>query len=934
MAKRKTQKKEKSGKSKPSSKNSPRDKSTPQAGNLQAGEDHLTLVAIGASAGGIEATSELLKSLPADTGLSFVLVQHLDPKHHSMLTDLLSKQTAMRVSEIKDGMSIERNHFYVIPPNASMTVAGRTLQLHPREEARGVPMPIDHFMRSVAEEYRERSIGVVLSGSGTDGTLGIAEIQAQGGVTFAQDDVTAKYNSMPRSAVNSGAIDYVLPPKEIARELARIARLPLSQGPTSIEKLVPAADGAVLSSIFQTLRRGTGVDFTHYRQTTILRRIQRRMVVHKIEKLDEYVRYLHANASEIKSLYQDMLINVTSFFRNPPVFDLLHSVVFPSIMKLRHPESVLRVWTPGCASGEETYSVAICLLEFLGEKAAQVPIQFFGTDVSEVCVTKARAGVYPENIEGDVSPERLKRFFTRVEDGYRISKSIRDMCIFAQHNVLNDPPFSQMDLICCRNLMIYLEPILQNKVLSLFHYATRADGYLMLGTSEGVGSASNLFTSVDRTYKIYSKKVTTNRQAVTFSLNRAADRPEYGTVRTPLRQPESSSNYLEAQKEFDRRLVAQFAPATVFVNDELEIVHTRGNVSPYLKLSPGRASLNILKMAREALLIDLRNALGRAKKEGAILRKKGIALKDGNSNGDGDEDGSGIGEHGQSKMRLVGFDVMPMHLGQTKEQYFMIVFREEGFLAAPEQNAKESRNEQKAIAVSNARITKLEQELAATKEYLQSVIENQEAMNEELQSANEEILSSNEELQSTNEEMETAKEELQSANEELSTVNDELRSRNSDFSTANNDLTNLLSSIDLTVVMLGPDATIRRFTPLAQKTLGLIPGDVGRPFLNINPGVAIPNLQQMALQVVGNAQLIEKEIPIQDGKGYQLRILPYRTAEGKHEGAVVTLTEVFPMMPNASGASSAKDEKRRGKIFASKIDGSESASGKSTPSKT
>jgi two-component system, chemotaxis family, CheB/CheR fusion protein len=865
----------------------------------QIGEPQHTIVAIGASAGGIEATNELLKNLPADTGLSFVLVQHLDPKHQSMLTDLLSKQTTIAVSEVKDGMRIERNHIFVIPPNTSMSISDGQLRLHPREESKGVHMPIDYFMRSVAEEYGPRSIGIVLSGSGTDGTLGIAEIQAQGGVTFAQDDATAKYNSMPRSAVNSGCVDYVLPPKQIARELARLSRLSYAQAPFTGEAPIPASEGAAaLSSIFQMLRRSTGVDFTHYRQTTILRRIQRRMVVHKLEKLDEYVRYLHSNAGEIKALYQDMLINVTSFFRNPPVFDLLRTLVFPSIMKLRPPESIIRVWTPGCASGEETYSVAIALLEFLGDKASQVPIQFFGTDVSDPSVTKARAGVYPENIQSDVSPERLKRFFTRVEGGFRISKSIRDMCIFAQHNVLNDPPFSQMDLICCRNLLIYLEPVLQNKVISLFHYANRVNGYLVLGTSEGVGSANNLYTNVDRTYKVFSKKATAARQPVTFSLNRMADRAEYGTVRTPLRPPESSSNYLEAQKEFDRRLVTQFVPATVFVNDELEIVHTRGNVSRYLKLAPGRASLNILKMARESLLIELRNALGRAKKEGTTVRKQGVVLKNGNGNGSGngqgDGNGNGAGHRGKPMTRLVSFDVIPLHLGQTKELYFMVVFQEDDAPETAKHRSKRSRLEQKAVDATNNRITKLEQELSATKEYLQSVIETQEATNEELQSANEEILSSNEELQSTNEELETAKEELQSANEELSTVNDELRNRNTDISTANNDLTNLLSSIDIAVVMLGPDATIRRFTPQAQKTLGLIPGDIGRPFLNINPLVQIPNLQQMVLQMIGNAQVVEKEVAVREGHSYQVRILPYRTAEGKHEGAVITLVEIHP----------------------------------------
>jgi two-component system, chemotaxis family, CheB/CheR fusion protein len=850
------------------------------------GDERVVVVAIGASAGGMEATKELLQHLPAETGLSFVLVQHLDPKHHSMLTDLLSKQATIAVSEVKDGMRIERNHFYVIPPNTSMSITGRTLRLAPREESRGMHMPIDHFMRSVAEGYGDHAIGVVLSGSGTDGTLGIAEIQGHGGVTFAQDD-SAKYNSMPRSAANSGSIDYVLPPKQIAEELARIAQLPYRETPLAVEAAVAPSDGAALSSIFQVLRRATGLDFTHYRQTTILRRIQRRMVVHRMEKLEEYVRYLHSNAGEIKSLHQDMLINVTSFFRNPPVFELLSSLVLPTMMKERGTESLIRVWTPGCASGEETYSIAMTLLEFLGDKASQVPIQFFGTDVSEPSVTKARAGVYPENIQGDVSPERLKRFFNRVEGGYRISKSIRDMCIFAQHNVLNDPPFSQMDLICCRNLLIYLERVLQNKVISLFHYAARVNGYLVLGASEGVGAAGNLFATVDRTYKIFSKKASATRQAVTFSLNRASDRAEYGTMRTPLRPPDMSSTYLEAQKEFDRRLVTQFVPATVFVNDELEIVHTRGNVSGYLKLPPGRASLNILKMAREALLVELRNALGRAKKEGTKVSKQGVLVK----NGSGQGEGNGTEHHGETSARLVGFDVMPLHLGQTKELYFMIVFREDGVVSTAARKTKASRTAQKVMDATNGRITKLEQELAATKEYLQSVIETQEATNEELQSANEEILSSNEELQSTNEELETAKEELQSANEELSTVNDELRSRNADISTVNNDLTNLLSSIDIAVVMLAPDATIRRFTPLAQKTLGLILGDVGRPFLNINPPVKIPELQQMVLQVIGNAQVVETEVTVREGHTFHLRILPYRTAEGKHEGAVITLVE-------------------------------------------
>ena len=859
-------------------------------------QSDLLITAIGASAGGIEAFTELVSNLPADTGMAFVLVQHLDPKHHSMLTELLSKKTPMRVSEVTDGMAVEPNRVYVIPPNATMSISDHTLLLGPREESRGVPMPIDRFMRTFAEQEGSRAIGVLLSGSGTDGTLGMAEIQAQGGVTFAQDEASAKYDGMPRSAIAAGCVDYVLPPKAIARELARLAQHPYvarSAGAPAPELV--SAEAAGLSTIFQLLRRSTGVDFTHYRQTTLLRRIQRRMVVHKIDKMDDYVKYVQTSPAEIKALYKDMLINVTSFFRNPKVFDALKTEVFPHIVRTNAPEAAIRVWTPACASGEETYSVAIALLEYLGDKASHTPIQLFGTDVSELSIAKARSGLYPENIQADVSPERLRRFFSRVEGGYRISKGIRDMCIFAQHNVLNDPPFSQMDLICCRNLLIYLEPALQTKVISLFHYASRPGGYLVLGTSEGVGPSTNLFSVADRTHKIFLKKATAARQPIAFSLNHSAERTEYGVVRVPPKLPESAWNYVEAQKEFDRRLLSQYAPATVFVNEDLEIIHSRGNINRYLKLAPGRASLNLLKMAREGLLLDLRNALSRAKKENAAVSKQNIQIKNG-GNGDGKS-----GAHQPQSLRLVRFEVAPISVANVKELYFMVVFQDEPV------EGRSSRENRRAAArqeseVTRARVAKLEQELAATKEYLQSVIETQEATNEELQSANEEILSSNEELQSTNEELETAKEELQSANEELTTVNDELRNRNLEITQANNDLTNLFACIDVAVVMVGSDLTIRRFTSEAQKFLGLIPADVGRPLLNINPSVDIPDFQTLVLQVISNYRPVEKEFKSVEGVRYQLRILPYQTAENKIDGAVITIIGISMA---AAGSSTA-----------------------------
>ena len=846
------------------------------AGSTEASHarSDLLIAAIGASAGGIESFTDLLGELPSDTGMAFVFIQHLDPKHESVLTGLLSKKSKMAVQEVKDGMKVEADHVYVIPPNAMMSISNHTLKLSPRGESTTSHMTIDHFMRALAEAQGSRAIGVILSGYGTDGTLGMAEIQAQGGVTFAQDENTAKFANMPRSAIAAGCVDYVLPPKGIAKELSRIARHPYVSRPHAVEaEIEPTTEGG-LNAIFHLLRRSTGVDFTQYRQSTILRRIHRRMVVHKMDHIREYVKYVQSSPAEIKALYQDMLINVTSFFRNPTVFEGMQADVFPGIIKNRAPDATIRVWTPGCASGEETYSVAIVLLEFLGLRSSRVSVQLFGTDVNDIGVARARTGIYPENIESDVSPERLRRFFTKVEGGYRISKNIRDVCIFAQHNVLNDPPFSQMDLICCRNLLIYLEPAAQNRVVSLFHYATRPGGYLVLGTSEGVGAASHLFALENRSLKFFSKKGLPSRQAVTFSLSRPMETAEQGPIRLPAKPQDSTWNYLEIQKEFDRRLLSQYSPAAAFVNEDLEIIHTRGNISRYLKLAPGRASLSILKMAREGLLLDLRNAINRAKKENTPVHKQNVQMKIGNGNG-GDSDHA----------RPVSFQVMPFRIGNLNELYFMIMLEDATYRPNPGKEPKASQEDKRDAG----RVQKLEQELSATKEYLQSVIETQEATNEELQSANEEILSSNEELQSTNEELETAKEELQSANEELSTVNDELRSRNTEVSQVNSDLTNLLASIDIAMVMVGSDLTIRRFTPAAENIFGLIPHDVGRPLANINPTIELPDLEETVKRVISDPQTAERTQSDKTGQKYMVRVVPYKVADGKIDGAVVTV---------------------------------------------
>ena len=833
-------------------------------------ENDLLVVAIGASAGGLEAFTELLSHLPTDTGMAFVLVQHLDPKHASILAELTARSPKMPVLEVKDGMGIEPNHVYVIPPNATMTIHNHTLRLTAREETRGPHMAVDHFMRALAETQGTKAIGVILSGAGSDGTLGLAEIQAEGGVTFAQDETTAKYDGMPRSAIAAGCVDFVLPPAEIGRELMRIAGHPyVARLPREEEApgLVPE-QRVGLNTIFQLIRKTTSMDFTHYRYKTIRRRIHRRMIVHKIDTLQRYIKYLQQDPAELKALYQDMLINVTSFFRNPAAFDALKTLVFPSLLKNRPAEAPIRIWCAACSSGEEAYSLAIALLEFLGGRAASIPIQIFGSDVSEVSINKARNGLYPDNIQGDVSPERLRHFFLKVEGGYRINKNVRDMCIFAQHNLLTDPPFSQMDLISCRNLLIYLEAPLQKNLISVFHYALKPHGFLMLGNAESVGTASNLFAQEDRANKIYAKRSTAIRTPVAFSMGRHLEKTEAGGKPQVVPRPEAPWSVVEAQQEFDRRLLQQFAPAAVFVDGALEVVHSRGNVDRFLKLSPGRASLSILKMAREGLLLELRNAIGRAKKDNTSVRREHVEIKTDHSSRD------------------ISFEVIPQRVANASEPYLMIVFEETSAQREPRLARRRVVSLRKEA--STKRIAKLRQELASTTEYLHTVVENQEATNEELQSANEEILSSNEELQSTNEELETAKEELQSANEELTTVNDELRSRNYEITQANNDLLNLLASIDVAVVMLGTDMAIRRFTPEAQKILGLIPADLARPFDNINAGLNIPDLHELIQKVISDSTPFEREVRVRSGKIYILRGTPYRTSEKNVEGAVIT----------------------------------------------
>ena len=832
----------------------------------------LPIVGIGASAGGLEAFTQLLGALPVDTGMAFVLVQHLAPQHESMLTALLSHATALAIQEARDGMRLEPNHVYVIPPNTNLAVLHGRLSLMPRTEARGQHLPVDFFFRSLAADQKGRAIGVVLSGTASDGTEGLRAIKAEGGLTFSQDEKSAKYNGMPHSAIAAGVVDMVLPPEGIARELARLARHPyvaLSSA-SRAEDPLPESDED-LNKVFILLRSARGVDFSFYKPTTLKRRIARRMMLHKIESLANYVRFLRQTPDEVDALYQDMLINVTSFFREPEVFEVLKKKIFPRLVKDRPARTPIRVWVPGCSTGEEAYSMAIALLEFLGTKGASVPVQVFATDISEPAIDKARAGIYPAGVAADVSAARLRRFFIQHDGGYQISKSVRDLCVFARQDVTKDPPFSKLDLISCRNLLIYLGPALQKRVIPTFHYALRPDGLLLLGGSETIGGFADLFALADRRHKLYQRKPAAHRME--FEL------PHHGepgdTAEANQTVTSGSVTGFDYQKEADRVVLGRYTPPGVVVNEHLDILQFRGHTGPYLEPASGTASLNLLKMAREGLLLELRGALTDARRHNAPARRAGVSVK---ANGG---------------LLSVNIEVVPLHpTPGSRSGCFLVLFEEVAALPPAEAKTRAGKSAKGRPAVQDKLVAQLRQELSATKEYLQSVILEHERTNEELQSANEEILSSNEELQSTNEEMETAKEELQSTNEELTTVNDELHTRNAELSQVNNDLVNLLNSVQIPIVILAGDLRIRRFTPLAERVLNLIPTDVGRPLSDLRPNIIVPEFERLITEVMDT--LTPKDVEVQDreGRWHSLRIRPYRTLENKIDGVILALVDI------------------------------------------
>jgi two-component system, chemotaxis family, CheB/CheR fusion protein len=829
------------------------------------------IVGIGGSAGGFEAAMELLRHLPPTTGMAFVIVQHLDPHHASRLPKLLSKVTAMAVVELAEPTTPRPNTVYVQPPNKCVIVKEGVLKLIRRTQQ--LNLAIDHFFESLAEERGSRAIGVILSGSGTDGTHGLRAIKAAGGLTFAQSEESAKYDAMPRSAIRAGFVDVVVPPREIAHEIRRVAdhpyiRRPRTDGESAeAEKAIyPELDD--LARIFLSLRKQMGVDFSNYKHATLLRRIQRRMALHRIQKLSLYAEFLRDNKKEIEALFHDLLINVTHFFRDERMFRQLKRRFLPVLLKSKGKDrqKTLRVWVPGCATGEEVYSLAICILETLRQRGSNMSIQIFGTDLSESIIEHARAGIYSSAIEKDVSPLRLRRFFIKRDGTYQINRRIRDRCTFARQNITADPPFSRLDLISCRNVLIYLSLQSHKRCIPQFHYALNPGGYLILGPAESVGFYDKLFEPVDRKNRIYAKRNVPTPRIVDLVSYRGYEFPKTGVRPTSSDRTDFDAQLLEVA---DRIMVSAYAPAAVVIDHALHIEQFRGRTDDYLEQMPGPVTSNLLQLVRPSMVADLRAAIDRTIKTGKPARKGRTLVKF------------------DRKTREVNIEVVPFKLAASDKSWLLVIFDETTKGTRPGRLL-----EVLGKTATQREMSEVRRELSAS------------------ESAGQELLSRNEELQLINEELETAKEELQSTNEELTTLNDELSNRNLEMMQLTNDLDNLLTSVQIPIVMVDRTLMVRRATPAARNAFNILPTDIGRRIAELKPNVDIPDLENILRDVTETFNMRERKVKDLEGREYSLRVRPYRTTDNKIDGAVITLVE-----PGGKKESHADKTNRTKQVF-------------------
>jgi two-component system, chemotaxis family, CheB/CheR fusion protein len=820
------------------------------------------IVGIGASAGGLEAFEQFFRYTTADSGMAFVLVSHLDPNHNSLLTEILQRTTTMPVVEAQDQMQVEANHVYVIPPNRDMAIFHGKLQLDEPTQPRGQRLPIDAFFRSLAEDSQERAVGIVLSGTGTDGTLGLRAVVGVGGVTLVQAPATAKYGGMPTSAIQSGYVTRVLPVEEMPAALLA--------GVHSLEAFVETASAplamAGIDHVLMQLRGVTGHDFSQYKKSTIGRRIARRMALHAIGDTETYARYLKEYPAEVHSLFKELLINVTNFFRDSEAFIVLEEEILPLLCKDKPDSYVFRVWVAGCATGEEAYSIAILLHELMERTHQAFKVQIYGTDLAGDVIDIARAGVYPHNIAQDMPAERLRRYFVKEDAGYRVRREIRELVVFAVQNAIKDPPFTRLDLLSCRNVMIYMEPELQNRLIPTFHYALNPGGVLFLSSSESIGNYSELFSTLNRKWKFYraNHAVISSHSMSVRGLSWVVDD---GSIKAP---EETMSKHKETNfTELTRRALLQcYAPASVVVDLKGNIFYVYGETGKYLRPAPGQASLNIIEMAREGLDLELRVAVQTVVSGGVPTLNHEIQVK---TNGG---------------FSAVGLSVRPLPVSEGNQQLLLVSFQDIAELP------KAARRRRVVKPVELSRIEELERDLAYQKESHQLTLEEQQATNEELKSTNEEIQSTNEELQSTNEELETSKEELQSINEELITVNSELQTKIEQLADMQNDMKNLLDSINVGIIFLDRHLLVRSFTREATKIYHLVTSDVGRPLNDIRPKVDGEDLLIAAKNVLETLIPYEREVQLDKHTWMLARLQPYRTLDNMIDGVVLTFADI------------------------------------------
>ncbi len=820
------------------------------------------IVGIGASAGGLEALEQFMKQVPMRCGMAFVIVQHLDPTRKGLMAELLQRCTPMKVVQVKDRTLVKPDCVYVIPPNKDMSILHGALHLFEPAEARGLRLPIDLFLRSLAQDQQQLSIGVILSGMGSDGTLGMRDIKEKAGLALAQEPTSAKFDSMPRSVIDAGVVDIVAPAEELPNKImAFLKRKPL------VDETDPVVEEKMrggLEKILILLRTQSGHDFSFYKSNTLYRRIERRMAIHQIEKIATYVRFLQENPQELDLLFKEMLIGVTSFFRDPAVWKMLREETLPTLL-IGRPEGTLRAWIAGCSTGEEAYSLAIVFREVMEklQPKKSFKLQIFASDLDKDAIDKARQGFFQENISADVTAEQLRRYFTKEDHGYRVRTEIREMVIFSPHSVIMDPPFTKLDFMSCRNLLIYLNHEIQKKLLPLFHYCLNPGGVLVLGSAETVGHFTDLFATVNGKCRIFRRTDTALQP----------ERIEFPSSFAPALtvghgQPVAAKSYQSLQALAEQLILHRYSPPSVLANEQGDILYISGRTGKYLEPAAGKANWNIFAMARDGLRYELTGAFHKALKQDGPVVLHGLKI------------GADAGQ------LFVNITVEKLAETEPLRGMVMMVFTE---IAAPLDLKAANRSSK---TPRSQRLSEVELQLQRTRVELQNTREEMQTSHEELRSTNEEIQSTNEEMQSTNEELTTSKEEMQSLNEELQTVNNELQVKLDELSRSNNDMKNLLNSTDVATLFLDKDLNVRRFTTQATKIINLIPGDIGRPITDLSSDLIYPELAEDAREVLRKLGFNEKPISSRDGRWFTVRIMPYRTLDDRIDGVVITFWDI------------------------------------------